>query len=99
MIYKKIYGERVRGKIENLPYQHSHQALMHDCRFYVEGDDFFFFEGGGGEYAKEEERKKENLNQKKKKKDEEKNVNEKERKSVRRGHGLVAYIYLEWAIN
>jgi hypothetical protein len=26
-------------------------------------------------------------------------VNEKERKSVRRGHGLVAYIYLEWAIN
>jgi hypothetical protein len=67
MIYKKIYGERVRGKIENLPYQHSHQALMHDCRFYVEGDDFFFEGGGGGEYAKEEERKKENLNQKKKK--------------------------------
>jgi hypothetical protein len=98
MIYKKIYGERVRGKIENLPYQHSHQALMHDCRFYVEGDDFFFLKEEEEEsmQRKKKERKPES---KEKKKDEEKNVNEKERKSVRRGHGLVAYIYLEWAIN
>jgi hypothetical protein len=59
MIYKKIYGERVRGKIENLPYQHSHQALMHDCRFYVEGDDFFFLkEEEESMQRKKKERKK-----------------------------------------
>jgi hypothetical protein len=78
MIYKEIYMEKVKGKIENLPYQlgHncSHTCLQISCR----SKGFFIYFCEGGEYAKEKEKEREksvrseygfleNLNQKMKK--------------------------------